>query len=159
MGEVVTASGSKIEIGPAVAASASDTLAEMQALTGWIPVGLAETLGEFGDEATSVKFSSLSDARVRKAKGVRDAGTMALTVGRDTSDPGQDALVAAEGTNNKYPFKVTYPDRLTPNGTDSIEYFRALVLSKRTNIGGADNIIRRSFSLDIDSEIFAVDAT
>ena len=159
MGEVVTASGSKIFIGPATTAAATDTLAEFSALTAWVEVGLAETLGEFGDEATSVKFSSLSDARVRKAKGVKDAGTMALTVGRDTSDAGQDALVAAEGTNNKYPFKVVYPDRLTPTGTDSIEYFRALVLSKRTNIGGADNIIRRAFSLDIDSEIFNVDAT
>lgn len=160
-GEVVTAAGSKIHIGAAVTAAQADTLVEFQGLpaAGWIEIGLAETLGEFGDEATSVKFSSISDARVRKAKGVKDAGTMALTCGRDTTDPGQDALIAAEATNNKYPFRVTYPDRLTPQGTDSVEYFRALVLSKRTNIGGADNIIRRSFSLDIDSEIFAVDAT
>lgn len=159
MGDVITASGTKVYIGPAVSAGASDSLAEFKALTGYVEVGLTESLGEFGDEASSVKFSSLNDARTRKAKGVRDAGTLALTVGRDTTDAGQDALIAAEGTNNKFAFKVVYPDRLTPGGTDSVEFFRALVLSKRTNVGSADNIVRRSFMLDIDSEIFSEDAT
>ena len=95
----------------------------------------------------------------RKAKGVRDAGNLALTVARDPSDAGQGALIAAEGTNNKFAFKVTYPDRVTPTGTDSIDYFRALVMSKRNNVGNADNVIRRSFELGIDSAIISVDPT
>lgn len=157
-GDVNTASGTKIYIGPAVG-SETDTLAEFKALTAWTEIGLAESLGEFGDEATSVTFSSLGDGRVRKSKGVRNAGTLALVVGRDPTDVGQDALIAAEGTKNKFAFRIVYADRLTPSGTDSTEYFRALVLNKRTNVGNADNIVRRSFSLDIDSEILSEDAT
>lgn len=157
-GDVNTASGTKIYIGPA-AGSETNTLAEFSALTGYVEIGLVESLGEFGDEASSVPFSSLGDGRVRKSKGVRNAGTLALVCGRDPADPGQDALIAAEATKNKYAFKIVYADRLTPTGDDSVEYFRALVLNKRSNVGNADNIVRRSFSLDIDSEILAEDAT
>ncbi len=157
MAEIVTASGAKIYIGPAVTSS-TDTTAEFAALT-YTEIGLAETLGEFGDESNNVNFTALGDARVRKAKGARDAGTLALTVAHDPTDAGQAALEAAEATNNKFAFKVVYPDRPTPNGTDSIDYFRGLVMSKRKNVGSADNVIRRTYSLGIDSQIFTVPAT
>lgn len=157
-GDVNTASGTKIHIGPAAGADVDDATA-FAALTGWVEIGNVESLGEFGDEASSVTFASLGDGRMRKSKGVRNAGTLALVVGRDPTDEGQDALIAAEATKNKYAFRITYADRLTPAGTDSVEYFRALVLNKRSNVGNADNIVRRSFSLDIDSAIVAVDAT
>ena len=68
-------------------------------------------------------------------------------------------MIAAEGTNNKFAFKVIYPDRLTPTGTDTIEYFRGLVSSKKGNIGNADNVIRRMFRIAIDSAIVEVRAT
>lgn len=157
MGDITTATGSKIFIGPAVPTT-TDTEAEFSALT-WVEIGLVESLGEFGDQSNAVNFSSLNDGRVRKAKGVRDAGNLALTVARDPSDAGQNALIDAEGTNNKFAFKVTYPDRVTPTGTDSIDYFRALVMSKRNNVGSADNVIRRSFELGIDSALISVDPT
>lgn len=156
-GDITTATGARIFIGPAVTTT-TDTATEYAALT-WTEIGLVESLGEFGDEASVVNFASLNDGRQRKAKGVRDAGNLALTVARDASDPGQDALIAAEATNNKFAFKVTYPDRVTPTGTDGIDYFRALVSSKRNNVGSADSVIRRSFMLGIDSEIVSVDPT
>ncbi|OHV17543.1 hypothetical protein BK022_04980 [Methylorubrum extorquens] len=156
-GDITTATGARIFIGP-VAPPTTDTEAEFEALT-WTEIGLVESLGEFGDESNAVNFASLGDGRQRKAKGVRDAGNLALTVARDPTDPGQDALIAAEATNNKYAFKVTYPDRLTPTGDDSADYFRALVMSKRSNVGSADNVIRRSFTLGIDSAIISVDPT
>ncbi|MBN6819518.1 iron ABC transporter substrate-binding protein [Methylobacterium organophilum] len=157
MGDITTATGAKIFIGPSVLPS-TDTEAEYSALT-WTEIGLVESLGEFGDQSNTVNFASLNDGRNRKAKGIRDAGDLALTVARDPTDPGQDALIAAEATSNKYAFKVVYPDRLTPTGTDGIDYFRALVMSKRSNVGSADNVIRRAFTLGIDSAIVSVDPT
>ncbi len=157
MGDIITATGAKIFIGPAVLPSV-DTEAEYSALA-WTEVGLVESLGEFGDQSNTVNFASLNDGRNRKAKGIRDAGDLALTVARDPTDPGQDALIAAEATSNKFAFKVVYPDRLTPTGTDGIDYFRALVMSKRSNVGSADNVIRRAFTLGIDSAIVSVDPT
>lgn len=156
MSEIVTASGAKIFVGPAVT-TGTDTTSEFAALT-YVEVGLVESLGEFGDESAAVNFTALNDARVRKAKGSRDAGMLALTVAHDVSDAGQAALEAAEATNNKFAFKVVYPDRPTSSGTDSIDYFRALVMSKRKNVGSADNVIRRTYSLGIDSQIFSVPA-
>ena len=158
MGDITTATGAKIFIGPATS-SATDTVAEFAALTGYTEIGLVESLGEFGDESASVNFSSLNDGRVRKAKGTRDAGNLTLTCARDTNDPGQDALIAAEATPLKYAFKVTYPDQITSGGSGSVEYFRALVMSKRGNVGSADNVIRRTFMLGIDSAIVGTDAT
>lgn len=157
MGDITTATGAKIFVGPSVLPSV-DTEAEYSALT-WTEVGLVESLGEFGDQSNTVNFASLNDGRNRKAKGIRDAGDLALTVARDPSDPGQDALIAAEATSNKFAFKVVYPDRLTPTGTDGVDYFRALVMSKRSNVGSADNVIRRAFTLGIDSSIVSVDPT
>lgn len=157
MGDITTASGAKVFIGP-VTTSATDTASEYAALT-YTEIGLVETLGEFGDEAASVNFTALNDARVRKAKGSRNAGTLALTIGRDPTDPGQIALEAAQATNFKYAFKVVYPDRPNPTGTDTIEYFRALVMSNRRNVGNADNVIRVAYPLDIDSPITTVPAT
>lgn len=158
MAEVVTASGAKIYIGPAVT-DATDTTGEFAALTPYVEIGLVETLGEFGDEANIVTFTALGDGRVRKTKGARDAGTMALTVAHQPTDAGQAALEAAEATNNKYAFKVVYPDRPNPSGTDSIDYFRALVASKRKNVGGNDNVIRRTYSIALDSPVYTVAAT
>ncbi|KMO15774.1 phage tail tube protein [Methylobacterium indicum] len=156
MAEIVTASGAKIFIGPAVTSS-TDTTAEFAALT-WTEIGLVENLGEFGDESSAVNFTALGDGRVRKAKGARDAGMLSLTVAHDPTDAGQAALEAAEATNNKFAFKVVYPDRPVPTGTDGIDYFRALVMSKRKNVGSNDNVIRRTYSLGIDSQIFSVNA-
>jgi hypothetical protein len=157
MGDITTASGAKIYIGPAVA-STVDTLSEFTALSGWTEVGLVNNLGEYGDESSSVKFSVLNEGRTRKAKGTRDAGSMTLRVGRDTNDVGQAALVAAEATSNKFAFKIVYPDRLTPTGTDSMDYFRALVMSKKNGGGTSDDVLTKTFMLDIDSEIFEVAA-
>jgi hypothetical protein len=159
-GDITTATGSKIFIGPAVLPTV-DTQTEYEAIPdgSWVEVGMVESLGEFGDQSSTVNFASLNDGRQRKAKGIRDAGDLALTVARVATDAGQKALIAAEATNNKFAFKVVYPDRLTPTGTDGIDYFRALVMSKRSNVGSADNVIRRAFTLGIDSAIVSVDPT
>lgn len=151
-GEVTTASGTKVYIGPAVT-GATDTLAEFQAISDWVEIGLVESVGEFGDESSEVTFSAVGDARVRKAKGARNAGTMALTCGHDPTDAGQADIEAAEGTNDKYAFKVVLPDG--PAGyTDTTVYFRGLVMSKRKNIGTNDNVIKNTYNVGIDSELF-----
>jgi len=157
MGDINTATGSKIFIGPNVPTSA-DTVAEFSALT-YTEIGLVETLGEFGDESSAVNFASLSDGRQRKAKGIRDAGAIAITVGDDPTDPGQLAMIAAEATPLKYAFKVVLNDQVTEGGTGSTMYFRGLVMSKRLNVGGADNVVRRTFNTGIDSAIYEVPAT
>jgi hypothetical protein len=153
MGDIITASGARIYIGSAVASDV-DTLAEFSAMSGWTEIGLVESLGEYGDESSTVTFAALGDGRMRKAKGARDAGVLALTVGHDPTDTGQAAIEAAEATNNNYAFKVVLPDSPTDLYSDTIQYFRALVMSKRLNVGENDNVVRKTFNVGINSEIF-----
>lgn len=156
MGDIFTASGTRIYIAGAVTETQADSVAEFAALTGWTEVGLVETYGEFGDESAAVTFAAVGDARIRKAKGARDAGTLALTVGYDPLDAGQISLETAEGTNDNYAFKVVLPDAPSADYNDTTIYFRGLVMSKRKNIGTNDNVVRRMFNIGINSQLFEV---
>lgn len=155
MGDVITASGSRMYIGGNAATSDLDTLAEFEAITVWTEIGLIESMGEFGDEANEVTFAALGDARIRKSKGARDAGTMEVVVGHDPLDTGQLAVELAEQTNNNYPFKVTIPDAPSDAYQDSVYYFRGLVMSRRLNVGTNDNIVRKTYNVAVNSEVFA----
>lgn len=144
-----TASGSKFYIGTTAAAS---TLTQFEADT-YVEVGECENLGEFGDAANPVPFAAIGNSRVRKSKGARDAGDMQVIVGRDPADAGQDAMIAAEATNFNYNMKVVHSDAVSEIWTDTIEYFRGMVMSKRTNVGTNDNVVRRTFVVGINTEI------
>lgn len=154
MGDIVTASGTKYYIGPAGTSTQFDTIAEFEAVTVWTEIGLVENGGEFGDESSSVTGAALGDGRIRKAKGARDAGTLALVCFHDPTDTGQAAVEAAEQTNNNYAFKVVLNDG--PAGySDSIAYFRGLVMSRRHQVQTNDNIQRKTYNIGINSEIFS----
>src|SRR6266403_1105661 len=151
-GDVITASGTRVFIGPA-ATSTMDPIAEFAAVAVWTEPGLVESVGEFGDQANKVTCEALGDGRVRKSKGARDAGTLAIVCGHDPTDVGQAAVIAAEATNVNYAWKLILPD--APVGySDTIQYFRGLVMGKRLNVGNNENIVRRNFSVEINSEIF-----
>lgn len=156
---IITASGSKIYIGAAVTEAQADSLAEFTAMTGWTEIGLVESLGEFGDESSAVNFAAIGDARVRKAKGARDAGTLALTCAHDPLDAGQAAIEAAEATNDDYAIKVVIPDGPTASYTDTIIYFRGLVMSKRKNVGSNDNVVKNVYNIGVNSELFTDPST
>jgi hypothetical protein len=150
---IITASGTRVYIGPNVT-TATDTLVEFQALSGWTEIGLIESVGEFGDQANDVTFAAIGDARVRHAKGARDAGTMALVCAHDPFDAGQLAVEAAEQTNNEFAFRVTLPDSPGTPFTDTEIYFRGLVASRRKNIGTNDNVVRNNYNVLVNSELF-----
>jgi hypothetical protein len=152
MAEINTATGWKLYIGTTLAA---DDQTEYVA-DSYTEVGLVETLGSFGDQASGVTFSSLGDGRVRKAKGARDAGTMSITCAHEPTDAGQAAMIAAQRTSDAYNIKVEANDSA---GTDSVFFFRAFVRSARLNVGGNDNVVRREFELDIDTEVTEILAT
>lgn len=146
---IQTSTNCRIHIGTTAEA---DTLTEYEADT-YVEVGEVEDLGEFGDESSIVTFAALNDGRMRKLKGIKDAGDMALVVAMDGDDEGQAALVAAEkdSTSVGYNVKIELNDKGTTNATTF--FFRAQVTSNRLAIGAADNVIRRNVTLAITSEI------
>lgn len=149
MGDIVTSSGTRVYIGEAVTSAQSDTLVEFQAMTGWDEIGLIQSIGAFGDKSNTVTFAAINDARMRKQKGVRDAGDMSITVAHDPNDAGQEAVEAAEADDSAYAVKVVLPD-----AGNTIKYFRAFVMSVPLDIGANDNVIKKTYGFAIDSEIF-----
>ncbi len=156
MSEVFATTGTRIFIGPAVAGTLP--LSAYEGLSGqFVEIDPVESMGKFGDEAQEIKFTSLKDSRVRKSKGPRDAGSVSLVCGWSAGDLGQVALIAAQETNDKFAFKVVFPDGVLGNGT--VVYFRALVSSDPYNAGTGGDVLRREFSLSIDSELHEIPAT
>jgi hypothetical protein len=147
---IASTTGAQIFLGPVNSTAA--TAAAYEGLT-YAEIGSVESIGEFGDQASTITFTSLADARVRKRKGVRDAGDLNVVVANDPLDAGQIAAIAAQATEFTYAVKVTLADGADANDTDSTFYFRALVASARLNVGEANAIIRRTLAFLIDSAI------
>ena len=86
-------------------------------------------------------------------KGAAVGQTTELVVGRDSSDDGYNAIVAASKTSAWYPMKIELADSPNPaTTTNTVEY--ALVLINRATLpgGGANDDIIETFPLAIQSE-------
>jgi hypothetical protein len=150
--DITNSTGTRIFIGP-VAPFSVDSQSEFAALTPYVEIGLVDTLGEFGGEAARVTANPLGTGVMQKAKGTTDPGTLALVVFHDPLDAGQIAAAAAAAplNRNRYAIKIILPDAPGETYTSTTVYCRALVMSRRLNVGAADNVMRRAFSLEIDS--------
>lgn len=152
---IFTIADAKVYIGTTTAAAdetdfAADTYTEIT------PV---ETIGDFGDTATDVPFTGLSDGRTQHLKGSKDAGTMQLTCGWDSSDAGQTALKAAFASPNDYNFKILFNDA-PEGGTGSVTYFRGKVMSFSRVLGtGPNNVIKLQANIGINSDQIEVPAS
>lgn len=158
-----SAGGSKIFIGGASSIDFQNlddaAILALLASEVWTEIGEAEDVGEFGDEAEEITFTALSDGRVRKLKGPKNAGTIAVVTGADPEDAGQDAMVLAEASNLDYNFRVDLNDAISLSGTPSSHYFKGKVMSKRLNVGNVSNVVRRTFNVGINSKIVEVNPT
>lgn len=147
--------GARIWIG---SSDEADAIAEFAA-DSWTEINEVENMGEFGDESSAVTFAALKDARVKKFKGTRDAGTMALVCGDSPVDPGQRMLEVVEKTKFDYNFKVQLNDALTVGGAGSIHYFRGKVMSARRSVADVNGVVKLNVNIGINSEILSVDPT
>lgn len=156
---VRTSAGTKISIGPAVEGAFPTTATAYAALTPYVEIGEVQDAGEYGDDVGSTEFVSLGDRRLRRLKTTFDAGEMTIVVGNDSADAGQTALFAAIASDFNFAVKVENNDRLTTGGTNSIDYFSAMVAGGRKQVGTADQVTTRTFRLLINSPIVTAAAT
>tara|TARA_R100000365_G_scaffold3696_1_gene13684 strand:- start:185 stop:955 length:771 start_codon:yes stop_codon:yes gene_type:complete len=133
-----------------------NAIAFFDAIDDWIEVEELEDLGELGDTSEAITFTALNNARVRKLKGPRDAGTQAIVVGRDPLDDGQEALIAAEKTKFDYAVKLELADARTDAYSNSVMYYGAMIMNAPTNLGNVSNVVRRNFSAGINTAVFEV---
>lgn len=125
----------------------------------FIDIGEVSDIGEFGDTAETIEFTSLSDRRVRKFKGSFDAGVFTCQCGADQTDAGQIALATAFAADDDYNFRVQLNDEATVGGTPTTLYFSGKVMSMQRNVGSVNNVVMRTFNIAINSEITEVDPT
>lgn len=145
---ISTSSGARFFIGPVNNTANDETAYEALA---YVEVNEVESISEFGDQASTVTATTLKDARVRKRKGVRDAGDITVVCLHDPLDPGQIDMNEAEPTEFTYAFKVELADAADANDTDTVIYFRGLVSSTRLSGLQPNEITKRNYVVLIDS--------
>lgn len=148
MDDIETAAGTKVYIGPV---TSGDTLAVLDAATPYVEIGLVESVGEIGDQPSDVGYAAIGYNRVHHDKGAPDGGVFTFTCAHDPTDVGQNALKAAMVLQSNNAFKIVLPDF-------SFLLFLILVMSIKSNRSESDQIIRRTYTCAVQSEIFAQDA-
>lgn len=147
------AAGSSIHIGPQNSFAEDETA--YSALS-YQKIGGAGSLGDFGPSAALITFEGLDDDYVTKAKGIRNAGAVQLQVAWNPLDLGQKAVLAAEATKFMYAFKTFAADAADANDTDSLWYFKALVMTATLARGGPNNVMLLTANLEISGAILPV---
>ena len=120
-----------------------------------------QSIGSFGTSYESVTFDDICTGLRTKIKGINDNGEMEIVAAFDDTNAGQDAAVAAandKSTGNYY-FKVTLPNKQNLTGNDAIFYFGGKVMSANTNVGGASDVVTRTFTIGINTDIIEVSST
>lgn len=139
---LTTSQGTKVFIGPVTSAS---TLSALSALT-YVEVKKVESIGEIGPQGNDSTFTPL-DGDVQHLKGATDNGATTVICGRQPLDPGQIAFEAAAATKYEYALKIVLADGADATDTDTVIYVRGPVMSKRKNIGGANDVTKVTYAV------------
>lgn len=143
---VNTSSGCKIYIGSNALVQPDPTLDT------YTEIGFVANAGAFGRQYSEITFDDLGNRNTLKFKGQRNDGTMPLQLGRDTSDPGQAAMIVALDNDNDFNFKVELNDSSDTSGAVNTTFlFQAKVMSYTTNIGGPNQVVGSNGNLAIKS--------
>jgi len=156
MSDLYPVAGAKLYIGSAAIAlpSADVTSSTFSSVT-WTEIDGWETMGGFGDAAEVITTQLINRGRDVKQKGTRNAGSMENNFARMTDDAGQIALIAAEKTNDNYPFKIEWDDEPASGSAPTPTKHECLGLVTSANVtgGGANTIWMLSNTVEINTNI------
>lgn len=108
-------------------------------------VGEITNLGEFGKEWNLVTHSPLGSRGIQKSKGSYNNGTLNPALALDPGDAGQAAMLAARESQSSVYFAITLQDGTT-------YYMAGKVMSFKPNIGGSDDVVTASATIEIDPD-------
>lgn len=106
-------SGQKIYIGGQLDDKSTDFVASDFAAQSWVEIDGWSQCGAAGDTSALISTDLINRGRTIKQKGTRNAGQMQNVFAIVPNDAGQIALIAAEGTNKNYAFRVDNNDAAT----------------------------------------------
>ena len=141
-----TSEGSTVFIGPV---TDENDLAGLEGLT-YIEIGNVESIGEFGPQANDSSFTPLKGPSVQHLKGAIDNGMLPIVYAHDPLDAGQNAVRVAAGTKFEYAIKIVLADEADANDTPTTFYARGPVFGNRTNVGGANDVRKRTSNVGLN---------
>lgn len=161
MADLFAVAGAKIFIGTTAMANPGDdvTAATFTSVT-WKEIKDWTQCGALGDAANLITTQVISRGRDVKQKGTRNAGSMANVFAVNADDPGQIAVIAAEKSQNNYPFKIEWDD--APAGTaptPTVNYFVGLVMSAQLQGGGPNTVRALNVTVEVNSNVVTVEPT
>ena len=142
-----------ITIGVTTSAPATEDEAGYEALT-YTNIGEVVNIGEIGPSAAVVNHDAIDKGYTQKFKGQINYGTLTLQMARDISDAGQVILKAGADGATKYTvhtWRVTHQSGL-------VQYFTGMVFGYSTNVGGSNQIVGASTTIELDRPILDVAA-
>jgi hypothetical protein len=149
MSEAYTSLGTELAV--SVSAPATYNEAGYEALT-FTDVGEITSVGEFGPTAAVVTHDPLALGYTVKRKGQINYGSLTLQMARDITDDGQVILKAGADGSTKYTvhtWRVTHQSGL-------VQYFTGMVFGYTTNVGGSNQIVGASTTIELDRPILDV---
>ncbi|MGO4449116.1 hypothetical protein AB4Y96_09330 [Phyllobacterium sp. TAF24] len=161
MANLYPVAGCRIYVGPAVDLPDVDVVAaDFTAIT-WTEIKDWTQMGAFGDAAALITTQLIDRKRDVKQKGTRNAGQMQNVFAVLASDPGQIALIAAEKTDQNYPFKIELNDKPAVGAApkNSLRYFMGLVTSAQEAGGAANTVQSLNSTVEINTNIVKVAAS
>ena len=152
MAQLYPVAGSKIYIGGAPMDDTDDDLveADFSGVT-WTEIKGWTNMGQIGDAAALITSDQINVGRTKKAKGTRNAGSMENTFDIVPGDPGQEALIAATGVVDNYPFRVDM-------SSGAKRYFVGIALSSQDAGGGANSASNMAATIEVNSNVVRVAA-
>lgn len=141
-----TSEGSTVFIGPVTSATTQEVL---EGLT-YVEIKDVESIGEFGPQAQDVTHTPLKGPSVQHLKGAIDNGLLPIVYAHNPLDPGQIALGVAAGTKSEYAVKVVLNDEADANDTPTTIYARGPIFGRRLNVGGANDVTKRTSNVGLN---------
>ena len=126
--DLIASKGTKFYIGSTVLDGGGLTYTE---------VGMVESFGEFGPDASVGSFTPVSTGVAGKYIGTTDNGELSLTIAKTSTDTGMQELIAARKANTILAYKLVLSD----TGADTYT-FNGLCRSVRVNVGSGDDVVK-----------------
>ena len=108
-------------------------------------VGEVTEIGDFGARSEILTHYEVGSNDPKKSLGNKNFGSLTLRMAVVRSNQGQSILQQARRNGSKLSFKITVPE-------PDIYYFTGHVTDYQVSIGGPDQIVSATITIELDSE-------
>ena len=109
------------------------------------PIKNIKSFSGFDGAAAEIDVTNLDSVAKEFRLGLKDNGSFSIEIDRDIADPGQIALLAAQGTGAATPFVLKFADG---NSAEFTGFVKKFSLS-----GGVDAVVKGSADIRISGDI------